>query len=203
MKTFIVLGSHGGGTSLVSAILQTLGVNMHYNPKGKVKDYCTFEDSDFLRLNHRILKAAGGSWNKPPVQVRIDARAEKFAPQIKKLVKQKQSKLWGWKDPRNALTIGLYHPHLVNPHYVYIVRNADDAANSIATRGPGGQDRFYWAKLTRDYYKRVALFLKGVDSPRLELNFDRLIKDNKREVQRIAQFVGVKLNMQKVLGVFK
>lgn len=203
MKTFVVLGSHGGGTSLVSAILQALGVNMHYNPNGKVKNYCTFEDTDFLRLNGQILRAAGGSWNKPPVQVRIDARAEKFAPEIMKLVRRKQGKLWGWKDPRNALTIGLYHPHLVNPHYVYIVRNVGDAANSILTRGPNKQDKFHWEKLTRDYYRRIALFLKSVDSPRLELNFDRLIKDNKREVQRIARFVGVKPNMQKVLGIFK
>jgi len=203
MKTFIVLGSHGGGTSLVSAILQALGVNMHYNPNGKVKNYCTFEDADFLRLNHRILKEAGGSWNKPPAQVRIDARAELFAPQIRELVRQKRGKLWGWKDPRNALTVGLYHPHLVNPHYIFIVRNVDDAANSIISRGPNKQDKFYWKKLTEDYYRRIAQFLKSVDSPRLELNFDRLKKDNKNEVQRIARFIGVKPDMQKVLRVFK
>ena len=118
MKTVVVLGAHGGGTSLVAGILHALGVEMHPNMKGRIKDYHTYEDADFMRLNIRITKAAGGQWNRPPPQERIEAKNEEFGPQIKALVDGKKSELWGWKDPRNSLTMSLYHPHLPNPHFI-------------------------------------------------------------------------------------
>lgn len=67
-KTVIVLGMHRSGTSMTAAILNELGVNMgenlyvNYiaNPIGH------FEDMNFIILNRKILKTAGGNWEKPP-----------------------------------------------------------------------------------------------------------------------------------------
>jgi len=67
-KTVIVLGMHRSGTSMVSGVLNILGVDIgkdllgnHWsNPLGH------FENNDFRNLNTQILKEAGGDWLNPP-----------------------------------------------------------------------------------------------------------------------------------------
>ena len=43
--------------------------------------------------------------------------------------------MWGWKDPNCAKYINEILPILINPFFVYIVRNADDAIQSDMDRG--------------------------------------------------------------------
>jgi hypothetical protein len=203
MKTIVVLGAHGGGTSLVAGLLRALGVQTHPNMKGRIKNYHTYEDADFMRLNIRILKAAGGDWKKPPPQQRINGKAALFAPQIKKLVAKKKAALWGWKDPRNSLTAPLYHPHLPNPRYILVTRPAGDAGRSVASRGPALADRERYTKLARTYYARAEAFLKAVDVPVLRVSYHELLNHRKRTVAKIAKFVGVKPDMKKALGVYR
>lgn len=203
MKTIVVLGAHGGGTSLVAGILHALGVRMHPNMAGRIKNYHTYEDADFMRLNIQILKAAGGDWKKPPPQRRIDEKAALFVPRIKTLVGKKKAALWGWKDPRNSLTAPLYHPHLPNPHYILVTRPAGGAGRSVASRGPALANRERYTKLAKTYYARAGTFLKKVDAPVLRVSYHELLNDRKRTVTRIARFVGSKADVKKALGVYK
>ncbi|MBA7709205.1 hypothetical protein ES703_118117 [subsurface metagenome] len=103
---------HGSATSLIAGGLHKFGVNMGKELLGgagsKIKTP-HFENMDFLRLNGRILKTAGGSWDNPPPEKKILALKKRFEPEIKKLVREK-SGLWGWKDSRTTLTIKLYLP---------------------------------------------------------------------------------------------
>ena len=67
----VVLGMHRAGTSMLSSLVQALGVNMGERtlwarevPGGELVNH--YEDSDFLDLHKRILGRAGGSWHAPP-----------------------------------------------------------------------------------------------------------------------------------------
>lgn len=197
IKTVCVLAMHSSGSSLVASILDALGVKMNPNPKAKVRWYQNYEDADFVKLNIRLLLAAGGEWKKAPDYDRVSRLAEKenLTSQIQRLVARKSNGvLWGFKDPRTALTIQLIHPYLVDPGYIRVVRSERDIAKSIMKRGGTGKtDINRWIKLAKDYHSHIDRFLAGVDSPVLQVSFDKLLdqKNSRIEIKRIASFVGV------------
>ncbi|MBN1168256.1 hypothetical protein JXA63_00040 [Candidatus Woesebacteria bacterium] len=109
-KTYIVLGAPHSATSFISKILEESGVEMNNNMDKLYQDYT------FWSTNVRILKKAGGSWDKPPSEKKI--LATKQDHRIKKHIKRKKSKMWGFKDPRTSLTIKKYLPHLDGDVYL-------------------------------------------------------------------------------------
>ena len=172
-----VLGCHGGGTSLVAAILRDLGVNMGTTFMGDVKDYPTWEDQDFTRLNMRLLHRAGGRWNHPPERQRIlDLRNNQgLMKEIYHTVTKKTCRnRWGFKDPRLPLTIPLYHPYLPNPRYIVVKRDRNDIAKSIMSRG-GKTTHARWVAFADEHFNRIAEFLADTDAERLIVNYENLV----------------------------
>lgn len=141
MKTFVILGMHRSATSLIAKGLQESGVDMgvrHIN-KNKHNPHGHYENYSFINLNDHILKVAGGSWDKPPSEAAITALAgdHRITETIKCGIKlySEGRELWGWKDPRTCLTIRLFEPYLVNPHYIFCFRQPEDVAISLEKRG--------------------------------------------------------------------
>jgi len=192
----VVLGMHGGGTSLVAYILHTLGVNMHPNPKAHVNDYLNYEDSAFVRMNARILHKAGGNFRNPPSPERIISVQSEVESDIISLVTQRaDSSTWGWKDPRTAITIPLYHPHLPNPYYIFVTRNPKHVARSMMSRAgkraAWGKPPGFWNALAQEYYRRVGAFLLEVNPPNIVVDYGDLVGRRKDQiVAGIAYFVG-------------
>jgi len=161
-KCFIVLGMHRSATSLVAQGLSQVGVNM-----GDVSRF-HWEDQQFMRLNDKILKAAGGSWCCPPPEDEIINAGLQYRMEILAIVRQTQQKaisnktyLWGWKDPRNCLTAKLYLPLVENLHFVYIQREVLDVAQSLARRNKFTLNR--GIKLAREYNRRALELLSWWD----------------------------------------
>jgi hypothetical protein len=192
----VVLGMHGSGTSLVAGMLMKMGIHMGPDTGGRVKDYLTFEDSDFMRLNIAILKEAGGNWKKPPGKERVLAMAdrEEFRRRIPALVAAREALglTWGWKDPRNCLTLPVIHPYLEGPRYVFVERPPDEIARSLLGRGGrSGADR--WKKLAGEYVARADEFLGSMDAPRLKLKYGNLTRAAQAPAEAIllARFAGL------------
>lgn len=201
MTCFCVVGTHGGGTSLVAGMLDALGVDMHYNPNARVKHYLNYEDTEFVVLNARILAAAGGRWDKPPPLAKVlSVQAGLEARMVDLIAKRSDSQLWGFKDPRTALTVELYHPLLPNPRYIYIEREIKDVVQSIVSRGPSGRSEAYWAQLAATYYVQIETFLKSVSAPVLRLDFEKL-RTERSEALRLAEFVGCAGEVDKAIEV--
>jgi len=134
-KPFVVLGMHRSATSLIAGGLARAGVNMGQRLLGKRKSNPKghYEDLDFLELNDKILKANGGTWRKPPDII----DPGKLSPAARALVEAKMgdSELWGWKDPRTALTFALYEPFLGDDaHLVCVFRRPVNVARSLNSR---------------------------------------------------------------------
>ena len=159
MKTFVVLGMHRSATSLVAKGLSneiSMGTTMLEtqpdNPEG------FYENKYFVALNDFLLEKAGGSWDRPPSREDILALNEDVRWLIAATVRAEQREpMWGWKDPRTALTIDLFMPHLINPHFICVYRDQKEVAKSLERRG--NMSYADGLSLCRVYNQRIAEFL--------------------------------------------
>lgn len=154
-KVFVVLGMHRSATSLVSKALMS-EIYMGQNPRPKV-----YESKRFRWLNQDILVRAGGDWDRPPSEQAIMGQYEHFKSRIVDVIGEESrgKDLWGWKDPRTTLTIGLYLPHLENPHFIAIFRNPLEVAKSLERRKSNSIPLRRGVRLANEYNARLLKFL--------------------------------------------
>ena len=99
---------------------------------GPANPHGYWEDMDWFRLNVDILREAGGDWANPPEREAIEhVGRENMRHAIANMVTMKDGHLWGFKDPRNCLTIPVIHPHLTDPRYVVVQRDRQDILTSM------------------------------------------------------------------------
>ena len=160
MNTYIILGMHRSATSFIAKALKEQGVAMGERllGPGKGNPAGHFENLLFLELNEAILRAAGGTWDRPPEREAILNTAPTFAPIIERLVRSQEHELWGWKDPRTSLTIDLYTPYLTNPFFIVCFRRPTDVAGSLKERDGISLKR--GLALAREYNRRLLDFLR-------------------------------------------
>ena len=140
----IVAGMHRSGTSLVAAMLASLGVDMGGRQlaadRNNRRGY--FEDLAFLTLNRRMLAAATPTddrghpdWGWTESE-RLDANAfAAFREEAQALVERQAQGAWGWKDPRNTLTLDFWASMLPDARYVLVYRQPWAVADSMQRLG--------------------------------------------------------------------
>ncbi len=181
---------HRSGTSMISGALNKLGIKMGnkfgkgiYNPLGY------FEDSKFRDLNRKILKDAGGRWDQPPSEERILAQKNKCVDAIQNLINGKP-KLWGWKDPRNCLTIELYLPYLNNPYFIVCYRKSAGVTQSFYRRYKMEYEKVI--KLKKIYDERIEKFFKKYPKfKRFDVYYEKIISNPKEFVDGILNFLDI------------
>ncbi|HEC68495.1 MAG TPA: glycosyltransferase [Candidatus Desulfofervidus auxilii] len=191
-KSIIVLGMHRSGTSMTAGVLHRLGVNMGKNlMKGNwANPLGYFENLEFVRLNDRILQAAGGSWNDPPGREKILAQKEKFSSEIYNLIQKEKSEIWGWKDPRTTLTIELFLPYLENPYFLICYRNPLSIAESLKRRD--GTSIEFGLKLTGIYNQRIVDFLeKHPHLKKIYLPYEDIVSYPELWLKKLVNFLGL------------
>jgi hypothetical protein len=190
-----VLGMHRSGTSLVSRMLNLLGV--HLGSEDRLLPGCTsnpkghWEHAAFVELNDQILSRYGGSWNEPPSLPRhwqngrditeLRENARQFV-----IAQFAAERLWGWKDPRTCLTLPLWQELIGPMRYVVCVRNPRSVAASLARRdGMGDEqaDRLWLA------YAQASI-AGTLGCSRLFVFYEDLIEDWLPQLRRMAAFVG-------------
>ena len=154
-----VLGTSRTGSSLTTRLLSLAGVylgpeeellqkDLHQlagegeavlarareaNPEG------FFEHYRMTRLNERILRAMGGNWREPPALPEGWEESEALAAEredARALLDRSFAgrSLWGWKDPRNSLTLPFWQSLIPDLRYVICLRNPIDVASSLRKR---------------------------------------------------------------------
>jgi hypothetical protein len=157
---------------MLSKILQALGVNM-----GEQKDI-NEEDQEFVTFNEKTLDMAGGNWHNPPGH--IPSR------DASKLIERKNRGLWGWKDPRNCLTLGAFLPSLPeNTKYIIIRRDAKAVAESLEKRNGLPQEES--KRLWKIYNDKIDSW--GVEA--LELDYEEVRANKQGAIDKIARHIGV------------
>lgn len=184
---------------MIASVIESLGVDMGEEklpPHHTDNRFGYFEDIDFPPINDEILINAGGSWIDPPAQHRIMLQKNQSAEKIDKLISKKhRDKIWGWKDPRTALTIELFLPHLTNPHFIVIKRDFRSVAKSLKVRNEE-PDFEYLYLLAEEYNSRIDNFLSNHhDLPRLRLEYEDVLKYPKKNVRKIELFLGYNFSL--------
>ena len=146
----IIAGVPRSGTTLVSQCLRMAGLFLGINVQ---KD---LESLFFFPLNEKILKQANAGWDNPaPLKYLIEnsdalrmtaqcLETDLLSPKIRRYLGlrrymryrsiEKFDEPWGWKDPRNVLTLPIWLELFPRARVIYIVRNGIDVANSLTVR---------------------------------------------------------------------
>src|SRR5438874_5638885 len=154
------------------------------NPEG------FWEHLGFVAINDELLNGLGGAWDLPP---RIDenfkdSRLDPLRMKAKLLIEGFDSaSVWGWKDPRNSLTLPFWENVLPGLKTLIMVRNPLEAAYSMRERN--GTSYSFGLRLWEIYNRRV---IEAVDEKdRLVTHYDSFFRDAESELRRIVRFVGL------------
>src|SRR5215216_3672632 len=107
-----IAGAHRSGTSLATRLLHCCGLELGpesdlmpaqaANPEG------FWEHLGFVALHDELLNELGGAWDLPskPDESLTSPRLDPFRLKARLLTERFASaRVWGWKDPRNSLTL--------------------------------------------------------------------------------------------------
>ena len=136
-KVYIVSGMHRSGTSFLAKALKDQGVDMGKEllPGNRFNIDGHFENVKFVTLSGKILNEAGGQELEPPSRESIHKSADSHSDEIVSLINRSQGKFWGWKDPRNSLTMQEFLPYIDGDVYlVCIFRKPSKVAESLYKR---------------------------------------------------------------------
>ena len=115
-----------------------------------------WEHLGFVGLNDELLDALGGAWDLPPKSNEnlSEERLDQLRMKARLLIEGFHSaQIWGWKDPRNSLTLPFWEDLLPALKTVIIVRNPLEAAYSMRKRN--GTSYAFGLRLWEIYNRRL------------------------------------------------
>ena len=189
------LGMHRSGTSLVSRMLNLLGLYLgpdeqisatgDDNPRGY------WEHRSFVEINEQILARLGGRWDQPPPfppAWACDPRLADLKEDARRLVAEEfgARPRWGWKDPRTCLTLPFWQAVVGPMRYVLCVRSPRAVMGSLTRRNgflPEKGERLWLGHLQ-------ASLAHTSGRPRLLVCYEDVLDDWPLELDRLAAFLG-------------
>lgn len=175
----IIIGMHRSGTSMITGILESLGLFVGINKD----ENC--EALFFQKINDWILKQSGGRWDipgkiydngrgiveemtsDPEIRQAVKAhiasmlrgpRSVQFLG-LKKYLQEGMCNLqspWGWKDPRNSLTLSIWLDFFQQAKIIYIQRHGLDVAQSLKNREQKTSQQLIAQTMTNRLKRHVA-----------------------------------------------
>lgn len=135
----IIVGMHRSGTSLLTHILAEMGLYIG-NQLDKHNESVLFKG-----INNRLLLEVGASWFRPePFLTKLNQegfvqnQAERAFRWVEEGIGQygqvRPEQGWGWKDPRNTLTLPVWLHVFPNAKVINIERHGIDVSLSLQRR---------------------------------------------------------------------
>ena len=196
-QLILVLGMHRSGTSTLTRALPVLGVDigqLHLarldNPRG------FFEHPQFVEINERLLQALGGDWKSHtpfPMEAFSRLLSSSLAPFAHDFLQRfcEPESLKGLKDPRASRLLPFWRPLCEALHIdlsvLLVLRHPTNVARSLAKRD--GVDVLHASALWIRYTCEALRYSRGL--PRLLVSYDRLMERPRRELERVAKFLGL------------
>jgi hypothetical protein len=151
-----------------------------------------WENRKFVELNEEILNALGCGWDHPP-PLPPSWNDERLAP-----LRGKASALlhdfqdhdpWGWKDPRNCLTLSLWLSLLPEAKVVIPCRNPLEVALSLRRRG------YPSATKALELWQAYNQFVIDCTSPetRIVTHYSSYFPDPQKELVRVLTFLNLRV----------
>jgi GT2 family glycosyltransferase len=190
-----VLGMHRSGTSLVTRLLNLMGVFLgsadDLIPADRHNERGYWEHTAIVSLNDEILHRCGGNWHQPPRFV--DGWA--FDPDLASLRQSARSfvvgtfenqRIWGWKDPRTCLTLPFWQTVVLPTHIVICLRNPLEVVHSIQKSHNLMFDHV--SRLWLTYVSSSLRCSQGIN--RFALFYEDLMQNPRQYIVQLAHFIG-------------
>ena len=193
-----IAGMHRSGTSMVTSLLNACGLFLGReeelagpaldNPEG------FWENLNFVGLNEEILACFGGSWDEPPAfptHWEFGSAVEPLlGPAAELVARFGCHRHWGWKDPRNSLTIPFWRRVIPSLQVVVCVRNPLEVAHSLFVRGDSTAASQF--ELWLHYYRQI--LSAAPSSSRIVTHYQSYFEDARAEVRRVADWLGLEVS---------
>jgi hypothetical protein len=199
-QVVVVLGFHRSGTSMVTRMLNLLGVDLGDEagllaPEERDNARGYWEPRWMIELNEELLRTVGSGTFEPFHPAPGWERAPELEPlreRARSLLREhfSDAPVWGWKDPRTSLTLPFWRQLIDAPvRFVVCVRSPSDAVASALKRGILDLHRWSYAERWLDYTS-LALANTSADE-RLLLFYEDALREPARETRRLAAFLGI------------
>jgi hypothetical protein len=142
-----------------------------------------------MRLNDRVLAAVGGAWDVPPPLV------WPVVPELSALRAEAEALVagfdghaaWGWKDPRNSLTLPFWRQVVPGLRTVVCLRNPLACARSLEQRGASSP--LFGLALWDGYHQH--LVTHTTPETRVVTHYEAWFRDPAAELQRVCDALGL------------
>ena len=193
MVAVCIAGMHRSGTSMIAHILHDCGVDLGPQEKWDTVAFSNpdgfWEHVDFLNINDEILAKFDGGWDFPPRFPENWHHSEKLQDlrdKAEKLVTSFSDKqFWGWKDPRNSLTLPFWKDLVPDLKVIHCVRSPVEVRKSLKNRG-SNSGKFSFSLW--DHYTN-SLMMNAKDSPYLVTNYHSYFLSPLDEISRLLEFI--------------
>lgn len=188
-----IAGMHRSGTSTVAQLLYRCGLHLGGKEqlRGARADNPTgyWEHREIAAINEQVLKAYGGGWDLPPPLKngwQEDARLDSLKNAADLIIKDFEGhEPWGWKDPRNSLTLPFWKSLLPEIKVIVCLRNPLEVAHSLHKRGYSSYAFGFNLWLT--YYERLLDELQ--DSQYVVTHYDAYFRRPRVHLRRVLDFL--------------
>jgi hypothetical protein len=189
-----IAGMHRSGTSMVASLIHSCGV--YVGPESDIKvsspdnERGHWEYGDFVQLNDALLEKLGGTWDAPPSPP-TNWDGDDLAPLRERAIdligRLSSLKRWGWKDPRNSLTLPFWRHLIPRLKVVICLRNPLEVIQSLAKRGSPGDESLL--ELWQSYNHSLMAAIPAGD--RLITHYSAYFPDARHELRRVLDFLGI------------
>lgn len=194
MKSVIVLGMHRSGTSMVSSLVEGLGIDFGSGLIGKTADnpFGYFEDRELVALSDRCLETAGGSWLAPPPAGDVTAAFAKHEAEFDAVVARlRRGGDFGMKDPRVTLYFDALAPKLPDPHLLVCRRDPEAIVRSLRKRGLAEDACRAATTRYRAEADRIAADAEAAGRPVRAFDYDEVVAAPEDAVREVAGLLGL------------
>ncbi|MGB3300298.1 MAG: sulfotransferase [Phormidesmis sp.] len=196
---YIVLGMHKSGTTLISQLLHTSGINMLDGAENSstYDQGNQWERESTKQINHAVLNSQD--------LYSLDISLAKLKPssevkrQIKLTIKSiNQNNLhWGFKDPRTCLTYPLWASELPEHRIVAVYRSPTEVWERYQKQGLSKKENikvtaFKFMRAWSTYNFNILRILKSISSESILINYSDLMS-SKETFKALEEFVGLSL----------
>ena len=182
---------------MVGSLLHSCGLSLgpedelkhpaHDNPEGY------FENRSFVLLNEELMSQFGGSWDNPPnfhEDWEATSKVSRLVERAENLIVKSRAACWGWKDPRNSLTLPFWQRLLPDLKVIVCVRNPLEVARSLFLRGDASEPSQFQLWLT--YYRRLLASTSA--EQRLVTHYQSYFQSAPAELRRVLDWLEVEVS---------
>lgn len=195
VSTFIIMGMHKSGTTLISEMLDLSGISMQEELDKRSYDQGNyFERRSTKAMNKKLLSSDGKNSLRVIRQLQGNQNKNELNLKAQRILNdaaRTSAGDWGFKDPRNCLTYDFWSSLLPEHKIICIYRNPENVHAHYTGRRKLSVSRGFRALRAWSIYNNSMLKAYKSQSAegRIMINYERLMASN-NELRRLERFVG-------------